>query len=929
MIARLFPLLAALLLAGCPTPQDTADTADTGPTTVFTGPTITYAPPDALEEGQDVSLEVTATDSDGVTSVKAFYRIVGAPVWETLILDHGDGDTWTGTIPGDHVQPPGLQFYLRAQDGSDFQLATYLPADGQQGPFQVDIAATGLVVPFSEDFDTATGSLSLYSLGWDERSAAFQGYPWTVSNTRSNSGSWAVGHRQGVSGLPAMDDWLVSPPLDLTGLAASQVTWQEWGNDTAAANHQLWISTGSSDPADGDFVKVTDLDPPPEHAWGESQVVDLSPWADQPLVYLAWRYQGQFADDWWIDDVSVDTLKPDVRATAAVAAGTVHPGEQTTVTVTLENRSPEDEGAFTVSADAGSAGTVSTAQQVTSLAGNASTDLDFTLDVDGGFPDDTLLPFTVTVDDGDRVRAWDFDLVVGALPTATVKVTPGATELVQGWLGVGDPSDPMVEFPAFSQTISAAQAFDVDLTGSGAYLPPGPGDARWYLRVHATGDGSVDGLAIHDGGTDYTSADTGPWVADVDALYFLPRPPRPTLTAASADPTPAPGKTVTWTATLTNEGADTVGNTTLDVTTTDPNVTITGVSPSVLAADGWANGAEITVDVTLQIASTKVDSRPVPLRLAVTDDVETTQTTAFLAVPWPVLAATGVSVQDPTGNDDGILDPGESATVLVSVTNQGDLQAFDIGCTLSQVGGDATVDITDDQGSYGLIAAGDTDEDAYAVTVTSGAAGDSLEFALHCEDGNVPANLFDTGFTMVLGQQPWVRLSALDDPVGDSLGGDLDLVNGRYRSDGTTLDIVLRSATAFDPAHLLAESWMTQQGSDYVLYQAVVQGQPDGSGGYTLSTSLRGCDLYYLGYCYSFTRIGTPQATVLSPTEVQISLDLSQLGLVVNTLQAGFGAGFCGGDALYCDHLPDGWGNGVSGLNTDHFLTIDTSGPSR
>ncbi len=914
-------------LLGCP-PVDTGDTTDTTDVVLFEGPTLGHTPPALVEAGEAIPVEVTAEDADGVGGVRAYFRPVGDPVWDTLILeDQGDG-TWTGTVPGSAVRPPGVQYYLRGEDQSEFKTASYLPEAGQQGPFVVEVPTRGEPLPYYEDFADATGPLSLYALGWTEHSGAFAGYPWGLSDTRFSTPPFAVRHRAGVSGLPEIDDWLISPPIDLGGMSEIQVTWREWGSRVALANHALWLSAGSADPEDGAFVLVTALDAPQEGAWTPSQVVDLSAWAGEPLVYLAWRYQGQFADDWWIDEISVDALAADLRVDGFDALP-VDPGGQTTVTVYLENRSPKASGPFTVTADADAAlGVFSAPVDVSDLAGDATTEVVFTLDVDADHPDDSMLPFTVSLDLGGEERSWDLALVVGEIPAASVTVTPGAAALVQGWLGVGSPDAPTVEIVAFSQTIASTTTFDVLLDGLGDYLPPGPGGDRWYVRVVSTADGTVDAFSITAGGETYESADVGGFVEDVDGVFYLPRPPRPVVTNVVTDPaTAAPGRAVTLTATLRNDGSDTVGVTILAVISEDPDVIVVDVVPAELAADGWANGEAISVTLTLEVASTKTDSRPAGLRFEVTDEVETVSTRTTLPVPWPVVQVTGVVVVDasPGGNGDGIFDPGESAQILVELTNQGGRQAFNLECTLAYAGGDVVVAVTDASGVYGIIQVGGTNDDVFALSVTGGSVGDEARFTLTCQDQQ--AFTYVSGFTMALGEYPWVRLSPLDDEVGDLLGGDFDLVNGRYRSDGDTLEIIVRSATAFDPTKLFLESWMYQQGSTYVLYQLTVQGSSDGAGGATFDARLRGCSLYLNARCYSYSRISTPGVQVTSDTEVELAVDLASMGLIVDQLDAGFGAGFCSGTTLFCDHMPDGWGSGLTGLDTFRFLRMDVGGP--
>ncbi|HEC36404.1 MAG TPA: PKD domain-containing protein, partial [Anaerolineae bacterium] len=68
--------------------------------------------------------------------------------------------------------------------------------------------------------------------------------------------------------------------------------------------HSIWVSTGRGDPKYGDFVPlVEDLGPGTNETWEEVRLA-LADYADQP-IYLAFRYEGDFDDEWYVDDVEV------------------------------------------------------------------------------------------------------------------------------------------------------------------------------------------------------------------------------------------------------------------------------------------------------------------------------------------------------------------------------------------------------------------------------------------------------------------------------------------------------------------------------------------------------------------------------------------------------------------------------------------------
>ncbi len=108
---------------------------------------------------------------------------------------------------------------------------------------------------------------------------------------------------------PVEDGWLVTPLLRLPyGEDWALSFWSKNINPAWYGSNSVWLSTGSLDPNDGNYVQI----------WHPTSVVedwtldtvDLSNWAGQN-VFLAFRYQGHDAHDWYLDDVCVEVLTGD------------------------------------------------------------------------------------------------------------------------------------------------------------------------------------------------------------------------------------------------------------------------------------------------------------------------------------------------------------------------------------------------------------------------------------------------------------------------------------------------------------------------------------------------------------------------------------------------------------------------------------------
>jgi len=900
--------LLVLLALACTAPPLT----DTAAQVVVAGPTLVHEPPTTLwVQGQAVSLSATAEDPDGVRTVAGFYRTVGDAVWQNLpLVPDGEG-RFTAAIDGARVRAPGVEYYFKGVDASTAQAVTYLPRQGFDTPFRVDVQRIGAPLPFAEDFE-GTGS-SLYSLGWVGYSRAFAAFGWQWTTARAHQGAHGATHPRGTVDAAVLDDWLVSPAVDLAGVERLEVSWWELGDYADQARHSLWISTGSPDPADGEYELVQDVAAAPEDSWARAQVVDISAWTGARAAYVAWRYQGQFADAWTIDDVRIRELHPDIQL-RSLSWGAAAPGEPTTLTVELENRTdaPVEELLLSGQVDA-TRGSFDAPRSLGALDGRGAVAADLVLHVDPSHPDNARLPFTVVATAADATWTWDRELVVGQASSAVVNLNVSGPTVLSAALVVGDPTAPSLTVPVTAGSLSAGpHRFEVDLTDHGGSLPPEPGPRRWWLRVDAQGAGAVTSWGLNYDGVDYTSQETGGFSSNTTAWFALPRPPRPALQELVTTPAlVAPGDAVDVALTLVNNGAATFGATTLSVRSLDPGVTVVDGGPMSLGTAGWGTGAPVTVHVPVQVDVSKVDSRPAQLALVIADEVESTELSASLRVPWPVLQVTGVMVLA-DDNGDGVLDPGEAANLRVQLTNRGLLDtASSLTCTLADAGGTATASVLAATASYGKLLAGETDRDSgFRVRATAGAPGDIVALGLHCVE-NAGARQLDTELLLELGERPWTTLAPLGDPVGDALAGyGFDFDSGSFRSDGATLQVRLHSAVAFDPDALFLEAWGQSLGARYDTFQLVAQ-----SG----VASLRGYD----GVFGTATRLAPPVLTVLDAQTIELAIDLTSMGLLLNSLEIGFAAGFCGADGYYCDQFPDAWGDPYqTGLNADAWVEL-------
>jgi hypothetical protein len=139
--------------------------------------------------------------------------------------------------------------------------------------------------------------------GWNVYNVDGGGATWVRDTGRFYSTPASALHN--FSCLGEQEGWLVTPQIAIPSAGFTTFSFFENGNWTSDVEyHGLMVSTGSAVPTDGDFVELAALSAPPEDAWTATPtLVDLSTYAGQS-IYVAFKYTGNCADGWWIDDVT-------------------------------------------------------------------------------------------------------------------------------------------------------------------------------------------------------------------------------------------------------------------------------------------------------------------------------------------------------------------------------------------------------------------------------------------------------------------------------------------------------------------------------------------------------------------------------------------------------------------------------------------------
>ncbi|TSA23521.1 MAG: PKD domain-containing protein [Bacteroidetes bacterium] len=199
-----------------------------------------------------------------------------------------------------------------------------------------------------------------------------------------------------------------------------------------------------------------------------------------------------------------------------------------------------------------------------------------------------------------------------------------------------------------------------------------------------------------------------------------------------------------------NLGMEATDNLVVDVTTTNPYINLTD-NTEVYGILPPGETREISDAYNFNVSSNIPDGTSIDFLMTAGDGTGTWTSTFNILAHAPALILSDYQVQDPTGNNNGRLDPGETVDLNLTLINNGSSDAF--GVTGNLVSISPYVTVVSGSKNFGDLISGESDSELYTVTVDPGAPeGQLAPFMLEitADRGLAKAELFN----LIVGKTP-------------------------------------------------------------------------------------------------------------------------------------------------------------------------------
>lgn len=206
---------------------------------------------------------------------------------------------------------------------------------------------------------------------------------------------------------------------------------------------------------------------------------------------------------------------------------------------------------------------------------------------------------------------------------------------------------------------------------------------------------------------------------------------------------------------LQNVGPDVANNVFATLSADDEFITITDATENYGTIAGNFGNVTVANAFAISVSPLIPDGHRVTFTVTVNGDAKETWVSTFnVTAHAPTVAYVSFTVNDASGNNNGMIDPGETANITVTLQNSGTGTAYNVAALLSEL--DTYLDISDADGTYGNIAGGGGTATNAANTYTvTASASTPMGHGVNCKlaitgDGGYAATQY---FTLTVGDR--------------------------------------------------------------------------------------------------------------------------------------------------------------------------------
>jgi len=289
----------------------------------------------------------------------------------TTSVDHFFGIIYQTTVSGTGTLRISSSTTTAEFPGGDF--GEFLGENG--GTVEYYTSGTDFTIPSGSTTTTTLLSEGFESAfpptGWIRYNIDGAGTQWESSTTR-HTGSLSAAHTYSTNPTSGQNGMLVTPALDMRDGGSYELSFYRYNNYPTDYVYQgIWISTTTNSASS--FSELAELGQGTS-SW-QTFNIDLSSYAGNPTVYIAFVYQGYYADNVYIDDVLVTKTAGSFNYHNLVC------NPESAHTITLPEVSLTTYGDFTVKG-AGITNTSSALSNTLTVNGNTSIEETGTLRID-------------------------------------------------------------------------------------------------------------------------------------------------------------------------------------------------------------------------------------------------------------------------------------------------------------------------------------------------------------------------------------------------------------------------------------------------------------------------------------------------------------------------------------------------------------------